>query len=91
MLAYSSMNNGSRQIYIYDFSTRQERALTEGTGHKENPSWAPDSFHLVFNSDSPEAGAAQLYIVNLNSNEAKKITSGIGEKRFPSWEPRPRE
>jgi TolB protein len=88
MLAYSSMNQGVRQIVIYELSSRQERQLTQGLGHKENPSWAPNSLHLVFNSDSPEAGYSQLYVVNLNSNEAKKITAGNGEKRFPSWEPR---
>lgn len=88
MLAYSSMYKGTRQIFVYDFATGQERALTQGPGHKENPSWAPDSLHLVFNSDSPDSSTAQLYLINLNSNEAKRITSGVGDKRFPSWEPK---
>jgi len=88
LLAYSSTTNGTRQIWIYDFETKQEKQITMGPSHKENPSWAPDSFHLVFNSDSPEMGFAELHLIHLNANESVKITHGSGEKRFPNWEPR---
>ena len=63
-IAYCSMMNGVRQIWIYDFTTRQENQLTQGPGNKENPSWAPDSLHLVFNSS--DKGSCELYLVNLN-------------------------
>lgn len=83
-IAYCARNLGSdRQIWVYDFLTNQERQVTEGKGNKENPSWAPDSLHLVFNASDD-----QLYMLNLNQAEATQITSGPGEKRFPSWEPR---
>ena len=85
-LAYSSMTNGARQIWIYDFETREERQLTQGPGHKENPAWGPNSLHLTFNSVTPQG--SDLYLVNLNQPEAVKITSGSGENRFPSWEQR---
>lgn len=85
-IAYCSVTQGVRQIYVYDFNTRQERQLTQGPGNKENPSWAPNSLHLVFNST--DADACDLFMVNLNQKEAIKITTGRGEKRFPSWEPR---
>lgn len=84
-LAYCCPVNGTRQIWVYDFGTRQERQLTQGTGNKENPTWAPNSKHLIFNSS--DKGACELYLINLNQAEATKITSGVGEKRFPSWEP----
>lgn len=85
-IAYCSGVQGTRQIWVYDFVTREERQITQGPGNKENPSWAPNSLHLVFNSS--DAGACDLYIINLNQPDATKITSGSGEKRFPSWEPR---
>lgn len=85
-IAYCSMVEGARQVWVYDFATREERQLTQGRGNKENPSWAPDSLHLVFNSS--DAGACDLYLINLNQADAAKITSGAGEKRFPCWEPR---
>ena len=83
-LAYSTLTNGVRQIWIYDFDTRQERQLTQGPSHKENPTWGPNSLHIIFNS-STNSGS-DLYLINLNQPEAEKISSGPGEKRFPSWE-----
>jgi len=85
-LAYCSSVKGVRQVWLYDFATKEERQLTQGPGNKENPTWAPDSLHLVFNSTDP--GASDLFLINLNQSNAVKITSGPGEKRFPSWEPR---
>lgn len=85
-LAYCAMTNGARQIWIYDFTTNQERQLTQGAGNKENPTWAPNSLSLIYNSSDP--GASDLYLINLNQPKAAKITSGVGEKRFPNWEPR---
>jgi TolB protein len=84
-LAYCAPVQGTRQIWVYDFETRQERQLTQGAGNKENPTWAPNSLHLIFNSS--DKGACDLFLINLNQAEATKITSGEGEKRFPSWEP----
>lgn len=85
-IAYCSMGPAGRQVWVYDFKTREERQITQGSGNKENPTWAPNSLHIVFNSS--DAGASDLYLINLNQPEAVKITSGAGEKRFPSWEPR---
>lgn len=81
-IAFCSLTNGTRQIWIYDFERNEERQITKGAGNKENPTWAPNSLHLIFNADS------ELYLINLNQPEARKISSGAGEKRFPSWEPR---
>ncbi|MFT4553451.1 MAG: TolB protein [Chlamydiales bacterium] len=85
-LAYSSMTGGTRQIWIYDFSTNEEIQITHGDGHKENPTWAPNSLHIAFNAG--DENTSELYLVNLNQPEAVKISSGSGEKRFPCWEPR---
>lgn len=86
-LAYSSMTYGVRQIWIYDFVKQEESQLTHGGYyHRENPSWAPNGLHIVFNAGNESV--SELYIVNLNQPEAVKISSGEGEKRFPCWEPR---
>ncbi len=82
-LAYSAKTNGVRQIWIYDFESRQETQLTSGPGHKENPCWAPDSLHIVFNST--DASSSELYLVNLRQPEAIKITRGPGKKHYPTW------
>ncbi|WP_213106524.1 Tol-Pal system protein TolB [Candidatus Protochlamydia amoebophila] len=83
-IAYCSRTDGIRQIWIYDFTTNQEKQLTQGPINKENPSWAPNSLHLVYNS--ADTNDSQLYLINLKQTEATRITSGKGEKRYPNWE-----
>lgn len=85
-IAYCSVINGVRQIWVYDFESNEERQITQGPGNKENPSWAPNSLHLVFNSTG--SAGSELYIINLNQSKAQKISTGPGEKHYPSWEPR---
>lgn len=85
-IAYCSVTQGVRQIWVYDLTKGEERQLTQGGGNKENPTWAPNSLHLAFNAS--EGDGSELYIINLHQTEAAKISSGPGEKRFPSWEPR---
>lgn len=82
-IAFSARTAGIRQIWIYDFESREEKQLTYGPGNKENPSWAPNSVHLVFNSADNDS--SELYLVNLNQPEAIKITRGSGKKHYPSW------
>ncbi|KAF3362646.1 Protein TolB [Chlamydiales bacterium STE3] len=86
-IAYSALTKGVRQIWVYEFETGREQQLTDGAFHKENPTFAPNSLHIAFNS-LQEDGQADVYILNLNDKKAIKITSGKGDKRFPSWEPR---
>jgi TolB protein len=86
-LAYSAKTRGTRQIWIYDFESKEEWQLTDGTGNKENPSWAPNSKHLVFNST--DGHISELYIVNLNQPDVVKISPGAGQgtgiKHYPAW------
>lgn len=84
-LAYSSKSNGPRQIWMYDFETKEERQLTDGKGDKENPSWAENSLHLLFNTN--DGTSTQLYLMNINQKKAAKITNRAGTNQFPSWIP----
>lgn len=85
-IAYCSLTDGARQIWIYDFEKDEEFQITKGEGHKENPTWSPNSLSIIFNTNQNDRG--ELYLVNLSGSKATKITSGSGQKRFPSWEPR---
>lgn len=83
-LAYCARDgNGIRQIYLYDFSTRREKPLTTGDLQKENPTWAPNSHHLLYNTVGDTESA--LYMINLTDTEAVRIHLDPGIHRFPSW------
>lgn len=85
-IAYCSLTNGIRQIWVYDFLSGLEKQLTQGPRNKENPCWAPDSLHLLYNTS--DAKACELFLIHLKQPVPVQITSGPGEKRFPAWEPR---
>ncbi len=82
-IAYSAKTNGVRQIWIYDVETKEEWQLTLGLGDKENPTWAPDSFHLAYNTTSP---TFDIFILNINQREPIKLTQGPGKKHYPTFE-----
>lgn len=82
-LAFSAKTEGIRQIWIYNFETKEEKQLTFGPGHKENPSWASNSEHLVFNST--DHACCDLFVVNIYQPEAIKITKGPGKKHYAAW------
>ncbi len=85
-LAYCALTSGVRQIWVYDFTTKEERQLTKGPGNKENPSWAPNSMCLVYNCS--DTGACELFLTTINQGISTKISTNAGEKRFPNWEAR---
>jgi len=82
-IAYSAKTDNTRQIWIYDVETSVEEQLTTGTGHKENPSWAPDSFHIVYNTTSP---TYDLFVIDLLRAKPMQITKGPEIKHYPNWE-----
>lgn len=82
-IAYSSMTEGTRQIWLYDLEKKEEVQLTFGKFHKENPCWAPNSLHIVYNTAS--ADSSDLYMINLIDKEPVKFTQGPGRKHYPSW------
>ena len=56
--------------------------LTSNSGSNENPSWAPDSRHLVFESN--RNGNTQIYIMLLEDSEPRLITLQ-GTNTSPAW------
>ncbi len=82
-LAYSAIVSGIRQIMIFDFTKNKEYQLTTGEMHKENPCWAKNNLHLVYNSVGE---CSDIYIININQKVPVKITSGSGTNHYPVWE-----
>jgi len=84
-IAYSAKTNNTRQIWIYDFDTKEEKQITTGPGHKENPFFAPNSLHIVYNTTGDKM---DLYMIDLNQKKPIKITKGPEMNHYPAWEPK---
>lgn len=75
---------GNRQIWVYDLQKKEEKQLTFGPGDKENPTWAANSLHLIFNVRQSDE-SSDLYLMNLHQSKTIAIVTGNGQNRFPSW------
>lgn len=85
-IVYAGMTSGTRQIWVYDLEKETEEQVTFDKSNKENPTWASDSFHIVFNAEAA-GGKAQLATCNLNQRQTFFLTEGGLDKRFPCVEP----
>ena len=59
------------------------RAVTS-TGRNEDPSWAPDSRHVVFKSS--RSGRDQLWVLDTETGASRQISTP-GGARVPAWSP----
>lgn len=84
-IAYSAKTNGIRQIWIYDLNTQEENQITMGPHHKENPFFAPNSIHIVYNTTGQES---HIYVVDTNRKKPMQITYGPEISHYPAWEPK---
>ncbi|MGL4348934.1 MAG: hypothetical protein ACRCSV_05750 [Chlamydiales bacterium] len=84
-IAYSAKTNGIRQIWIYDLNTQEENQITIGPHHKENPFFAPNSIHIVYNTTGQES---HIYVVDTNRKKSMQLTHGPGISHYPAWEPK---
>ncbi|MDX8430848.1 MAG: hypothetical protein SNF33_03470 [Candidatus Algichlamydia australiensis] len=86
-IAYSAKIDGVRQICVYDRHTKEEKVLTKGAKHKENPCFAPNSLHIIYNTTGERSGGgtAELFLLNLNNPTPVQITGGPGKKHYPTW------
>lgn len=84
-IAYSAKTNGIRQIWIYDLNTQEETQITTGLHHKENPFFAPNSLHIVYNTTGRES---HVYMVDINRKKTMQITYGPEISHYPAWEPK---
>ncbi len=70
-LVYSSARDGGEQLYLYDFTTSTETALTTGAGVDVSPTFSPDGRSLAFLRDQRE-----LRVIDLETGEERLLSSG---------------
>ena len=85
MVAYQAGTvRGSFQIYTINVRDQSTKQVTSD-GRNDDPSWAPDSRHLVVTSW--RTGTPQLWVVDVQSGKSRQLTRGSGA-RGSSWSPR---
>ena len=81
-IAFSSRSGAGNIIKVFDFQTRNTRALTDSIGNNESPAFAPNGRHVAFVSS--RAGKEQIFLIHRDGSGLTQITRA-GNNRFPHW------
>jgi TolB protein len=84
-IAYVAKTNEVRQIWIFEVDTQKEWQLTFDNKQKENPCFAPNNLHLVYNTQ--EDGDCNLFLIDLRHQKPLRLTKGLGQIRYACFEP----
>ena len=83
-VAYMSRMSDVNQVMTISLRSMTPKQITTD-GRNEQPSWAPDSRHLVVTSN--RSGSRQLWVVDTETGRTRQLTRGA-EARFGAWSPR---
>jgi tricorn protease len=81
-VVYRSERDGGSSLYLYDFSTQSERALTHGADIDMAPEWSPDGRSIAFIRDRKE-----LHVLTLDGLKDKVVAHGEIDNNTIAWSP----
>lgn len=85
LIAYTTRLNNLFQIAIIDPQSGDSRFVSPPDADYEDPSWAPDGYHLV--ASRTIRGQSSLYLLDMQRKDAKSLLQGQGNWYMPSWQP----
>lgn len=89
-VAFVSLRDGNREIYLMDADGSNVRRLTHDSGADDfrwlGPSpWSPDGRWLAFHST--RSGSQQIHLASLVDGSVRQLTSEPQYARFSGWSP----
>ncbi len=86
-IAFTSMRDGTWQIYVYNLETAELTQLTTAEGNLQSryPAWSPDGAKLVYTVR--KLGAFQIWTMNADgSDQLRLVMNGNGVSDYlPAW------
>jgi TolB protein len=78
--------DGASQIYTVRPGDRGAPKQYTNEGRNEDPSWSPDSRHVVFTSN--RSGSWQLWVLDIESGRVRQLTRAASGAKAGAWSPR---
>jgi TolB protein len=76
------VERSNRQLFTASAAGGSQGQLT-AEGLNDDPSWAPDSRHVVFKSN--RTGREQLWIIDIETRTLRQLTNTQGAASYPAW------
>lgn len=89
MIAFTSLRNGSAQIYTMNIDGSNQARLTQTTSNDDHPKVSPDGSRIVFqsNRDNLSTGYQDIYVMNVDGANQTRLTSDYYTDNRPVWSP----
>jgi len=87
-ITYGLGDGNGREIYIMNPETGVSRHITFNGVIDEAPSFSPDNWKIVYDSNRSQNGW-QLYAYDLRRGTEEQLTAFDGQAHFPVWSPVP--
>ena len=84
-IAFSSSQNGNRDIYVMDADGENQIRLTKHRSPDRHPSWSPDGKRIAFSSDRISIGG-EIYVMDSDGKNVTRLTNGEWDWN-PAWSP----
>ena len=81
-IAFESLLDGRRSIWVMQADGQGLRRLTEGAGDRA-PAWSPDGARIAFMSDRD--GNSEVYLMNADGTSPRRLTDHPGQDGYPAW------
>ena len=86
-LAFSSVRDGNRDLYIMDLQTREVERITEHPADDGGPpAWSKDGGTLYFRSKR-DGETYNIYQLDLNTREVARLTTAVGGEGYVDVSP----
>jgi TolB protein len=83
-LSYAVKKAGIYTLILHDMDKKTDNEMSSALGWSEEPSWAPDSMHIVFTRR--EGDKPSLWVLDVFTEEARPLCPGSSSPDFrASW------
>jgi TolB protein len=76
---------GTYNIFTMDLFSKHYDQLTSNSGKNENPWWAPDGAHLVYQSTPSHGRSTQIYTMLADGTHSPQQLTTQGNNTQPVW------